>query len=56
LRYRERHAKRRADVRKVTNILMRQTRDAGDIYRLATALRAILTARDIAELRRELRS
>ena len=52
--YRQRTAKRRASVRAINNILMRQAERADDISRIAAALRAALTPDGIAALRRQL--
>ena len=53
-RYRERTAKQRANVRAVSNALMRQTERADDINRIAAALRATLTPAGIKALRQAL--
>ena len=54
-RYRKRHAKRLAQVRVISNILTRQTGHAGDLRRLAAALRAGLSREEITALRALLR-
>ena len=53
-RYRQRHAKRQAEVRAISSILMRQRWYAADVKRLAAALRAMLGRSGIAALRKQL--
>jgi hypothetical protein len=54
-RYRERHKRKRAHIRTITNILTRQAQHHGELKRFVDALRALMQDEWLKALQKELR-